>query len=126
MTGKPRDESARVFDLFLFASEFDILEMRLYELHEVVDYFVIIESVRSLRGHTKPLGYARNKERYARFAHQIIHLVLDDADLLPLARKGTAKPGENFWDIEFLQQRALVQGALAAVGFRDTDVVIGM
>ena len=64
LTGEERKEYIpKVYDLFPFNSELDLLEMRLYELDDVVDKFVIIEETHSHRGSPKPLFYARNMER---------------------------------------------------------------
>jgi hypothetical protein len=59
--GSMRSKPARVFDVFPFSYELDVLEMRLYELNDTVDYFVLIESTRTHRGTLKPLGFARNE-----------------------------------------------------------------
>ena len=44
----------KVYDCFPFWREFLALEIRLEELYEVVDYFVIIESKYTHTGVTKP------------------------------------------------------------------------
>jgi hypothetical protein len=59
--GSMRSKPARVLDIFPFSYELDVLEMRLYELNDTVDYFVLIESTRTHRGTLKPLGFARNE-----------------------------------------------------------------
>lgn len=61
ITGERRKRPARVFDIFPFTYELDVLEMRLYELNDTVDYFLVIESTLTHRGTPKPLGYARNQ-----------------------------------------------------------------
>ena len=62
---RERPKSVRVFDLFLFSFELDVLEMRLYELNATVDAFVIVESPWTLRGAPKPLVYQRYASRFA-------------------------------------------------------------
>ena len=44
----------QVYDCFLFYDEFDILEIRLNILNDVVDYFVLVESSRTFSGNKKP------------------------------------------------------------------------
>lgn len=39
---------------------------------------IAVEGRRSLQGRPKPLHYADNAQRFARFASKIIHVVLDD------------------------------------------------
>ena len=36
-------KNIKIFDVFLFLNELDLLELRLETLYEVVDYFVITE-----------------------------------------------------------------------------------
>ena len=99
--------------------------MRLYELDDVVDYFVILESTRSHRGMRKPLGLARNMHRFAKFARKIVHVVLDDAELLPLAHAAQTQTNADFWGIDQLQHFTLLEKAYkAAGGFRDDDIIM--
>ncbi|KAJ4516498.1 hypothetical protein HRR83_001832 [Exophiala dermatitidis] len=72
-----RDRHRKVYDLFLIGTELDWLEIRLNELHQHVDYFVIVESPRTFTNLPKPLHFKANFERFARFAHQIIYRVVD-------------------------------------------------
>ena len=44
----------RVFDCFTFYNEFEILELRLAELYDVVDHFVICEASTTPNNNTKP------------------------------------------------------------------------
>ena len=64
-----------IYDCFLFNNELDLLEIRLEEMNEHVDYFVLVEAVETFRGNPKPLHFNDNKERFAKFADKIIHLV---------------------------------------------------
>ena len=127
ITGQQRATPARVFDLFPFNYELDVLEMRLHELNDTVDFFVILESTRSHRGMRKPLGLARNIERFSKFADKIVHVVLDDAELLSLVSAAEASTQADFWDIDMLQHNTLLAKALkAGGGFRDDDIVMSM
>jgi len=67
----------KVYDCFPFFNELDLLEIRLNELCDAVDYFVIVEGERTHQNNPKPLYYLENKERYAQFEDKIIHIVLD-------------------------------------------------
>lgn len=69
---------ARVFDCFPFFNELDLLEIRLHELSDVVDRFVLAESTVTFSGKPKPLLFAKNRERYAKFLDRIEHIVVDD------------------------------------------------
>ncbi|KAF4655790.1 Beta-1,4-mannosyl-glycoprotein 4-beta-N-acetylglucosaminyltransferase [Perkinsus chesapeaki] len=84
----PRPTPARIVDLFLFAYEFDVLEMRLYELDPLVDVFVIVETTKSFRNWDKPimLGAVLDSPRFKRFRHKIVYSVLDDSGRLRYER----------------------------------------
>lgn len=66
-----------IYDCFTFFNELDLLEIRLNVLDGVVDKFVLVESVRTHQGNSKPLYYDENKVRFAKFAHKIVHIVSD-------------------------------------------------
>ena len=68
----------KVYDCFTFFNELDLLELRLAELNEVVDYFVLCESTVTFQGKPKELFYNVNKERFAQYHDKIIHLIVDD------------------------------------------------
>lgn len=65
-----------IIDTFLFFNELDILELRLKELENVVDKFVLVEAAFTFSGKPKPLYYAENMDRFARWKNQIYHYVL--------------------------------------------------
>jgi beta-1,4-mannosyl-glycoprotein beta-1,4-N-acetylglucosaminyltransferase len=67
----------KVFDVFPFFNELDLLEIRLNILNPYVDYFVLSESTKTFSGLDKPLFYEENKERFAEFNHKIIHNIVD-------------------------------------------------
>jgi beta-1,4-mannosyl-glycoprotein beta-1,4-N-acetylglucosaminyltransferase len=47
----------KIYDCFPFFNELDILEIRLNELYDVVDYFVLVESRCSFSNNPKLLFY---------------------------------------------------------------------
>ena len=68
----------KVYDVFTFFNELDLLEMRLNILDPYVDHFVIVEATETFSGKPKPLVYEKNKERFRRWHHKIIHHVTRD------------------------------------------------
>lgn len=62
----------------MFYNELDLLEIRLNELNDVVDYFVIVESTRSHQNKPKPLYFEINKEKFLNFLPKIKHVVVPD------------------------------------------------
>jgi beta-1,4-mannosyl-glycoprotein beta-1,4-N-acetylglucosaminyltransferase len=69
---------SKIYDIFTFNNELDILEIRLNILNDYVDYFVIVESTETFSGFEKPLHYELNKDRFKEFNHKIIHYVVRD------------------------------------------------
>jgi len=66
------------YDCFIFWKELDLLDLRLHELADVVDYFVLAEATHTFSGQPKPLHFAEHRERFAAFEEKIIHVVVDD------------------------------------------------
>ena len=46
----------KIYDCFIFNDELDLLELRLKFLEDTVDYFVLVESERTLSGKTFKLS----------------------------------------------------------------------
>ena len=70
----------KVYNCFPFFNELDLLEIKLNEMYDAVDYFIIVEGEKTHQNKYKPLYYVENKERYERFADKIIHVVLDESN----------------------------------------------
>lgn len=112
-----RNESAHIVDVILFGYELDLLEIRLFELDEVVDQFVIWESGFSQRSDRKPLLFANNWKRFARFAKKIVHIVQDDADIPNMQRppQERLKPTDN-WNNEARMRFHAIEGWVKYMG----------
>lgn len=88
-----------IYDCFIFYNELDLLEIRLNELNDVVDKFVLVEAAFTFQGTPKPLYYNDNKDRFAAFNHKVIHIILHD---IP--------PHNTAWELEAYQRNAIEQG----------------
>ena len=99
-------------DCFTFFNELDMLEYRLKVLYDVVDYFVLVEAVKTYSGIDKPLYYNENKARYEKYSSKIIHVIVDD---LPITN--------NPWTRERHQRNAIIRG-LKQLNLNDDDQVI--
>jgi beta-1,4-mannosyl-glycoprotein beta-1,4-N-acetylglucosaminyltransferase len=66
----------KVIDCFPFFNELDLLEIRLNELRDVVDVFVLTESPVTFTGKPKPLYFEENRERFKDF--NIVSALHDD------------------------------------------------
>lgn len=73
----------KVYDVFPFFNELDVLEIRLEELWDVVDVFVLAESNLSHSGKPKEYIFENNKERFAKYASKIRRIQVDDMPETP-------------------------------------------
>ena len=62
----------KVYDCFPFFNELDILEVRLQELWDTVDNFIILEASTTYVGNPKSYLFDENKDRYAKYMDKII------------------------------------------------------
>jgi len=68
----------RIFDCFPLFNEIDLLELRLNELWDVVDVFVIVEARTTFTGNSKPMCLTDHAERLAKYMHKIRYVVVED------------------------------------------------
>lgn len=68
----------KIYDCFTFFNELDVVEIRLEELWNTVDYFVISESNLSHSGNKKEYVFENNKERFAKYWDKIRLIKVDD------------------------------------------------
>ena len=64
----------RIWDVFPFNDELDLLEVRLEELFAVVDYFVLIEASVTQSGKPKPFYFKENVGRFERYLSKIVYI----------------------------------------------------
>jgi hypothetical protein len=68
----------KIYDCFTFYNEFDLLELRLTELYNHVDHFVLVEGNTTYTSIPKPFLFEENRDRYAKWLDKIIHIKVDD------------------------------------------------
>jgi beta-1,4-mannosyl-glycoprotein beta-1,4-N-acetylglucosaminyltransferase len=88
-----------VYDTFIFFNELELLELRLNELSDVVDRFILVEATRTFTNKPKPLYYAENKHLFSKFNHKITHIIVED---LP--------ESDNPWILERFQRNCISRG----------------
>lgn len=88
-------------DAFMFYNELDILELRLELLDEYVDRFVLVESEVNHRGGPKELFFTNNRDRYTKWLHKIVHVVV---------RTDEVPTGPDTWKREKHQRECLLRG----------------
>lgn len=67
-----------ILDAFTFYNELNMLEYRLQELYDHVDWFILVEATHTFRGDPKPLFFTENRERFRRYLDKIIVVVVED------------------------------------------------
>jgi len=87
-----------IYDAFLFYNELDLLEIRLNELKDVVDRFVLLESSRTFTNKPKPLVFKENRSRFSAFLDRIIHIEINRFDTIDMS---------NTWKVEYHMRRCL-------------------
>ncbi len=101
----------KITDAFIFYNELDMLEFRLTELNDVVDYFIIVEALETFTGETKPLFFNENKGRFEKFMPKITHVVVQDM------------PDGDAWARETHQRNCITRG-VDVLNPTDTDIII--
>lgn len=89
----PRTKPVKIIDAFIFSIEVDMLEIRMRELWDVVDVFLILESNGTFSGEKKPLVLKQILEspthnRYAFAKNKIVHKVFVDSKVLESGQTG--------------------------------------
>ena len=102
-------KDVKIYDCFLFFNELDVLEIRLNELYDVVDYFVLVENPLTFSGNKKPLYFKENKKRFSKFSDKIIHIISPKVNT------------DNPWVRERIQRDSILLGLKNA---KDEDVII--
>ncbi|KAI5294246.1 hypothetical protein KEM52_004393 [Ascosphaera acerosa] len=88
----------KVYDMFLFNTELDWLEIRLNELNESVDYFVIVEANTTFSRLPKPLHLKDNWDKFSEFHPKMIRHTIEGQD-----------PDEqDQWDHEVWQRNSML------------------
>lgn len=72
------DGSPKIYDCSPFFNELEILEIKLNELYDSVDYFVICECTETFTGKPKPLYFDLNKQKFSQFLDKIIHVIVTE------------------------------------------------
>lgn len=75
------------------------MEIRLNELYDVVDYFVLVEARETFSGKKKPLYYWENESLFRKFQDKIIHVVINEYF-----------SANSFWEREFYQRDQIMRG----------------
>lgn len=78
----------KVFDVFLFGYELDLLEIRMNLLDPYVDYFVFSEGGKTFSGEEKGFIFDISDERFVKFKDKIIYTQIEEPSLEQLNAQG--------------------------------------
>lgn len=102
-----------IIDCFTFFNELDLLEVRLEELNDCVDYFVIVEASKTQSLIDKPFYFENNKSRYSKFLNKIIHVKINNCP----------NNDQNLWTMEHFQRDCILRG-LDKINLSDNDWIL--
>jgi beta-1,4-mannosyl-glycoprotein beta-1,4-N-acetylglucosaminyltransferase len=105
----------RVYDCFMFFNEFDLLKIRLEELWEAVDFFILVEGSHTHTGEPKPFYFQENRAAFEKYGAK---LIARTADLPPHGKEPWFGWGRE------IVQRSAINGILSELGLHETDIVI--
>jgi tetratricopeptide (TPR) repeat protein len=115
----------KLYDCFIFNNEFDLLEIRLKYLWDLVDVFVLVESDTTFAGKEKPLHFEENKERFKWAESKIKHIVKkvdrEKIDFSDESIEGSIRHATFRWDIERAQRNHIGEGIKEA---NDEDLIM--
>jgi len=99
----------KIYDCFTFFNEFDLLELRLRELYDHVDYFVLVEADTTFQNKEKPFYYRDNIDRFGPWLDKILSISI------------TGMPTDtDTWGRERFQRDAILNG----LSGNDTDDIV--
>ena len=78
----------KVFDVFLFGYELDLLEIRMNILDPYVDYFVFSEGGKTFSGEDKDFVFKKTDKRFKKFKDKIIYTKIEEPTKEQLQAKG--------------------------------------
>ena len=113
--------SVKIVDCFLFYNELELLKLKLKELNDVVDYFVLIESKYTFVGNEKELYYEKNKDMFSEYNNKIIHIVHDNNATLKNGPRDDGLPAS--WNNENEQRFYGIKG-VSQLNLVDNDLII--
>ena len=123
---------SKVYDIFSFNNELDMLDIRLNILDPYVDKFVLVEANTTFSGVDKPFYYEENKKQFEKFHDKIIHYKIDrspktfedsngcDEEYFNMALNSPNVTREHYcWLIEFYQKECIKN---ALLDLNDNDI----
>lgn len=101
----------KIYDCFTFYNEIDLLEIRLNEMYDIVEKFIIIEADKTHTGNAKESFYLNNINRFEKFSNKIIHKIINLPKLSP-------------WDCEQYQRQYIYDILIELTPSADDIIII--
>lgn len=105
----------KIYDCFPFFNEFDILQIRLRELYEVVDFFVLVEGSHTHTGNPKPFYFQEKHGEFKEFQNKLITKAIE---LPPYGKEPWFGWGREIF------QRSAINNILADMKLASDDIVL--
>lgn len=102
----------KIIDSFMFYNEYKMLLLRLTELYDVVDQFIIVEATSTYVGNKKELNFKNNLEMYKKFLDKVTYIVVND-----MPNTGNPWDNENY-------QRACIDKGIQKLELSDEDIIV--
>lgn len=102
----------KVIDCFIFYNELKMLQLRLEELYDTVDYFILVEATKTHKGDDKNLFFKDNMNLFQKYIDKIVYVLVDD---MPCT--------DNPWDNEKYQRECINKG-IQRLNLNDNDLLI--
>lgn len=118
-------ETPKIYDCFLFDHELDMLNLRLHEMNDYVDRFVLIESTKTHSGNKKNLNFQDNREHFKKFLHKIEHVVVDLPD--EMLYEPHPKPENENLQLNFFREnyhRNHIKTIIERISPDDNDIIL--
>ena len=109
----------RIYDCFAFFNELDVLRIRIEELKDVVDKFILVEATKTFSGNPKPLYYQEFIHEFAEYQDKIIHYVVDDMPEIDYSLPVHLQA----WPLD-VHQKNCISRVLNSLDCKDEDIIL--
>ncbi|MEG4862378.1 MULTISPECIES: FkbM family methyltransferase [unclassified Microcoleus] len=109
----------RIYDCFAFFNELDVLRIRIEELKDVVDKFILVEATTTFSGNPKPLYYQEFSHEFAQYQDKIIHYVVDDMPEIDYSQPVHLQA----WPLD-VHQKNCISRVLDSLDCKDEDIIL--
>ena len=109
----------QIYDCFAFFNELDVLRIRIEELKDVVDKFILVEATKTFSGNPKPLYYQEFSHEFAEYQDKIIHYVVDDMPEIDYSQPIHLQA----WPLD-VHQKNCISRVLNSLDCKDEDIIL--